>query len=203
VETMHGAEPGPGTESKEHYDACVCEKRLGPAIRRGDRLGGVDRPSGVCPRNDHAESPGADEGDAGDGRESRVQDIWSRWRHPFKDAKTDEYVFQMPNGEFDQVVEVVLTPQGSGGFVLAKSYSCKILVIPENTYIGFQTPVVGTPASGTPIWKLARPDRFFRAQVSGQLEGTIGVGGPKGLQQVPQPPADPKTEQIVPKAFKQ
>jgi hypothetical protein len=117
-----------------------------------------------------------------------------------KEFKTNESVFQMPNGEFDQVVEVVLTPQGSGGFALAKSYSCKILVIPENTYIGFQTPVVGTPASGTPIWKLARPDKFFRAQVTGQLEGTIGVGGPKGFQHVPQPPADPKTEQIVPKA---
>lgn len=121
-----------------------------------------------------------------------------------KEFNTTDNLFQIVNGGFDQVVEVVLTPQKPGGFVGAKSYRCTIKVLPDyaNTYIGTHaTPEVGTPASGSPIWKLARSDRFFRAQVSGQLSG-LAVGGAKNLQQIPQAPIGPKTIQVVPKALK-
>jgi len=123
-----------------------------------------------------------------------------------KKFNTEENLFEIVNGEFDQTVEMVLTPQKPGAFVGAKSYRCTIKVLANyaNTYIGTHTtPEVGAPSSGEPIYKLARPDRFFRAAVTGQLAGTP-FAGPKGLQQTPQAPVGtPKTIQAVPKAVKQ
>lgn len=121
-----------------------------------------------------------------------------------KKFNTTDNLFRIVNGEFDQVVELILTPQKPGGFIGAKSYQCTIKVLPDyaNTYIGTHaTPVIGTPAPGAPIYRLARPDRFFRAEVSGQLSG-IPFAGAKDLLQKPQGPVGPKPVQ-VPKGLKQ
>lgn len=123
-----------------------------------------------------------------------------------KKFNTADHLFQIVDGEFDQVVEVVLTPEKPGGFVGAKSYRCAIKVLPDytNTYHATHaTPEVGSPGSGAPIFKLARPDRFFRAAVTGQLAGTP-LAGAKDLQQTPKPPVgNPKTIQVAPKTLKQ
>ena len=86
------------------------------------------------------------------------------------------------NGEFDQVVEVAVTPLEGKTFAEAKNYRCTLsLKASENS--------MGAPAQGTPPYYylpyLAKPDEFFRAEITGPLDGggkvVDGIVGPKDL----------------------
>jgi hypothetical protein len=72
------------------------------------------------------------------------------------------------NGEFNEVIEVRVTPTSAEGFRDADHYYC-------NLYLPNVEPHQGTPPSGD-IKLLAKPDEFFRAKTNGK----VGVGGPKG-----------------------
>lgn len=85
------------------------------------------------------------------------------------------------NGEFDQVIEVVVTPSAGQTLIGAKSYICRLEIYGPGGAMG--NPSQGTPPSGH-IHKLARPDAFFRSVAAGSLTGgTVndGIVGPSGL----------------------
>jgi hypothetical protein len=90
------------------------------------------------------------------------------------------------NGHFDQVFEVVLRPIGTNTFTAAKSYKCVLLVHSGS--------IVSKPEKGTPpnesLWSLAKPDEFFRNEVTGPLDGGKFVGGIVGPEDVTVEPKD-------------
>lgn len=99
----------------------------------------------------------------------------------------DSDLLTFPNGNFDQAVEVTVTPNQNTTFSGAKSYGCALTV-----YCGGRTnPKVGTPPADQPC-RLAKPDEFFRIEVSGSLTEDAGnfvggIAGPKDLAVEPKP----------------
>ncbi len=86
------------------------------------------------------------------------------------------------DGQFDGIVEIIVNPTvGSYFNGIVKSYQCSLEVSGQpNDYHGaLAPPTQGT--GGRPLAYLARPDRFFRVEVSGTLSGA--VSGPGALQQ--------------------
>jgi len=67
-------------------------------------------------------------------------------------------------GEFDQIVEISVPV--SPGIVPVKSYRCEFKVRGDPGH--FVTPIKGQPLS-TQLYRLARPDAFFRQEVSGPV----------------------------------
>ena len=87
----------------------------------------------------------------------------------------------------EQVVEVVVRPTGSNTFTAAKSYSCNLLV--HSTTGPVSTPEKGNPPDES-LWSLAKPDEFFRNEVTGPLDGGKFVGGIVGPEDVTVEPKD-------------
>lgn len=98
------------------------------------------------------------------------------------------------NGEFNQVIELAMTPSPGKTIVGTDNYSCHLEISgPGPMSNGSQ----GTPSGpeDSQLWRLARPDQFFRNYVQASLEsgkvdgGTVdggkktvdGVVGPKDL----------------------
>ena len=96
--------------------------------------------------------------------------------------------FDIVNGEFDQVIEIVITPVVGMTFVGTDQYSCTLLVGAG------AVPQQATPSGNNDpkLYYLAKPDQFFRAQTTGRLDG-VGVvnpdlgGGPKDFKGKKQP----------------
>jgi hypothetical protein len=91
------------------------------------------------------------------------------------------------NGHFDKVVEVVVRPTAPMTFTAAKSYSCVLLV--HSTTGPVSKPEKGTPPDES-LWSLAKPDEFFRNEVTGPLDGGKFVGGIVGPEDVTVEPKD-------------
>jgi hypothetical protein len=89
--------------------------------------------------------------------------------------------FEIPNGEVDQIVQVVVSAGSYGNFVGAKSYTCFLLVSPSPSAGYSQSPYQSTPAPNQDHWRMARPDRPFQASVTGPLSGAV-MSGPGTLQ---------------------
>jgi hypothetical protein len=101
-------------------------------------------------------------------------------------------VHDIVNGEFDQVVEVEVQALGGQSFLGADGYSCDLKVTSIAGGLGV-TPEQGTPTGKADysIYKLAKPDAFFRVHAQGPLHGgkvSDGIVGPaKDLKGQKQP----------------
>lgn len=90
------------------------------------------------------------------------------------------------NGEFDQIIEMTVPPLQGKTFAEAKSYRCSFGLRMSPTSQG--APKLGTPPSAY-LPYLAKPNAFFRAEVTGPLDGGTfvdGIAGPKDLTIGPQ-----------------
>lgn len=78
------------------------------------------------------------------------------------------------NGEFDQIIEVVVTPYDGKNFVEAQTFVCRLEIGKSNGAWG--APRKEIPASNDlyDLYRLAKPNEFFQAIVNGPL-----AGGPK------------------------
>jgi hypothetical protein len=87
-------------------------------------------------------------------------------------------IYDIVNGEFDQVVEVDVPALGGQSFLGADGYSCDLKVTSIPGGLGV-TPEQGTPTGKADynIYKLAKPDAFFRVHAQGPLHGGKIVGG--------------------------
>jgi len=81
------------------------------------------------------------------------------------------------NGEFDQVIEVVVTPHDGKNFLEAKTYNCHL-------EIGKSGGAWGSPSKDTPtsedaynLYRLAKPNEFFQNVINGPLDGAKFVDG--------------------------
>jgi hypothetical protein len=80
------------------------------------------------------------------------------------------------NGEFNEVIEVRVTPASGKDFNGVDQYACYFHLDDG------KSPYQGTPPVGN-IKVLAKPDEFYRRETVHDLEGgKVGVGGPKDLK---------------------
>ncbi len=99
-------------------------------------------------------------------------------------SKHSEYL-DIINGDFDQVVEMVMSPSlPEWTFANAKSYECQFQLKAKDA--------VGAPSQGKPpskdLYRLARPDAFFRQNFWEQVGGKLGPDaftGAKDLKALP------------------
>jgi hypothetical protein len=85
------------------------------------------------------------------------------------------------DGEFDQVIDIVVAPNAGETLIGAKSYGCRLEIHGPGGAVG--NPSQGTPPSNQ-LFKLARPNAYFKAVVAGSLDrGTVndGLVGPGRL----------------------
>jgi hypothetical protein len=82
-------------------------------------------------------------------------------------------VYDIVNGEFGQVIEVEVQALGGQSFLGADGYSCDLKVTSIAGGLGV-TPEQGTPTGKADynIYKLAKPDAFFRVHAQGPLHGS-------------------------------
>jgi hypothetical protein len=83
---------------------------------------------------------------------------------------TSEWL-DIPDGEFDRVVEIVMTPRPDLSFAEASTYDCR-LELPGGSPFGYSAPRLGTPSSNPndpDNSRVAKSDEFFRTQVVGRL----------------------------------
>jgi hypothetical protein len=100
--------------------------------------------------------------------------------------------FNIPNGDFDQVIEMIMTSSPGKHFAGTDQYVCR-LELPGGLTTG-TIPSQGTPSGPNDhkLAYLAKPDQFFRAQAKGRLDG-MGVvnpdlgGAPKDFKSQKQP----------------
>ncbi|HEY1243523.1 MAG TPA: hypothetical protein VGF29_01700 [Hyphomicrobiaceae bacterium] len=87
-------------------------------------------------------------------------------------------IYDIVNGEFDQVIEVDVHALGGQSFLGADGYSCDLKVTQSPGGLGV-TPQQGTPSGKADfgIYKLAKPNAFFRVHAQGPLHGGKIVGG--------------------------
>lgn len=90
--------------------------------------------------------------------------------------------YNIVNGEFNQVIEVEVPALGGQSFLGADGYSCDLKVTHSAGGQGF-TPERGTPSNkgDFSIYRLAKPDAFFRVHAQGPLKGgkiVDGIVGP-------------------------
>lgn len=78
------------------------------------------------------------------------------------------------NGEFDQIIEVVVTPYDGKNFLEAKTFVCRLEIGKSDG--AWNAPRKETPTSNDlyDLYRLAKPNEFFQAIVNGPL-----AGGPK------------------------
>lgn len=99
-------------------------------------------------------------------------------------SKHSEYL-DIINGDFDQVVEMVMSPSlPESTFANATSYDCQFYLKAKDA--------VGPPSPGKPpskdLYRLARPDAFFRQSFVEKVGGKLGPGafiGAKDLKALP------------------
>lgn len=91
------------------------------------------------------------------------------------------------NGEFDQVIVVVVPPHAGKTLIGAKSFICRLEIYGPGGVMN--NPSQGGPPSNQ-LYRLSRPGAFFRVVTSGALDGGAandGLTGGNGLTAPPRP----------------
>ncbi len=94
-------------------------------------------------------------------------------------------IFAIANGEFDKVIELTVAPDAGESLIEAKHYVCRLELHKHGSMIG--NPSQGTPPSNQ-LYKLARPDAYFKAVVAGSLDGGTVNDGIVGSGDLAAPP---------------
>ena len=98
-----------------------------------------------------------------------------------------EHSFPIPNGDFNEVLEIVVDPSPGLSFVDASYYLCRLRVAaePSPAWSESEEPYVGTPGGSWEVHRIARPDEFFEIEITGPISAVALPPGPGQLQIAP------------------